>query len=149
MSSILQDGGKTFKPAYGAQVAGYTAGTTYDNIEHTCLTLDRLGYDSLQINIHHLLSLTADKTLKATVTLQDCTTAQGTYADYSTVATDYTCATGALTASKGVTSFNVDLSGCDRYIQALVSLDLNASGTDTCQAYIEYILTGARSLPVS
>lgn len=138
------------KPGYGLQIASFTAGTTYDNVQHTGNEIDRLGYDTLQVCLNATTTIAANKALKWSCVIHDCATSGGSFALYTTAVADATTAiSGITTADLDSVFANVDLSGAKRYVKALVSLDLTATGTDTCLPYIHYNLGGATNIPVS
>lgn len=137
------------KPAYGVNVASITAATTYDNVQQTMAEVDRLGYGTLQVGIHYLTTLAVNKTLKYSMVIHDSDTSGSGFALFKAVTTDTTILTGLQTAATGAVFQNVDLSGAKRYVKALVSTDLSASGTDTVQLYLGYNLGGSETLPVS
>ena len=148
--NLKQNEGVLSKPLYGLQVASFEAGSTYDDVDHDLGYIDRLGYDCLQVQLHSLTSITAAKKLNWTVTIKDCATSGGSYTDYVTaVAADTEAVAGATTAAENCDYVNVDLTGAERYVKAVVNLDLTHTSTDTCQAYLGYLLTGANSIPVS
>lgn len=130
-----------------------TAAGTGDATKVTSIDIDRLGYMSGTLVISGKATLQEDKTLSFTIDIQDCSTADGTFASYKSVSkTAY--ATGG---SGGTTEYfcvpvDVNLEGADRYLNIDITPDLSATGTDTATWAAVMILAGPTesvSIPIS
>lgn len=137
--------------AFGKQLAcglvHATAAGTGDNTAVTGATIDRKGYDSLQLGMAWKTSLTASETLAIAAEIQD--SADGS--SWNTAVALYaatTVATGALTNSVGAKRTNVDLTGYDRYVRINFTPNLSASGTDVAVVAATAFLGGAQNPPV-
>lgn len=94
--------------------------------------------------------LAATKTLAIAITLQDADDTSGTNpATYGTIVASTVVGTGAGGGSteKGVLSAKFNLAGARRAIRAVVTPDLNASGTDTAIVATIIDLLGLERLP--
>jgi hypothetical protein len=129
------------------------AAGTGDATKVTSIDIDRLGYMSGTLVISGQATLQEAKTLSFTIDIQDCSTADGTFASYKAVAkTAY--ATGD---SGGSTDYfcipvDVNLEGADRYLNIDITPDLSATGTDTATWAATMILAGpveSVSIPIS
>ena len=135
--------------AYGAYNAYYAgsgralAAGTGDATKVTSPDIDRLGYMSGTLLISGQATLQYAKTLSFTIDIQDCSTADGTFASYSAVAkTAYvTGASGGSTAYFTI-PVDVNLEGADRYLNIDITPDLSATGTDTATWAAAMVLAG-------
>ena len=129
------------------------AAGTGDATKVTSPDIDRLGYMSGTLVISGQATLQEDKTLKFTIDIQDCSTADGTFASYSAVAAT-TYATGGTggTTQAFMVPVDVNLEGADRYLNIDITPDLSATGTDTATWAATMILAGpveSVSIPIT
>ena len=135
------------------QIAGLgyfnaTAGGSGDATEVDGATVNRDTYgmpESALLKIQWITSLTADKTLAFTITLQD--SADGsTWADVtvSDFASAITVKTGALTTDEDFHLSKLKLSGLRQYVRAQVTPDLSHTSTDTAIGNFCFVLGGGR-----
>jgi hypothetical protein len=145
---ILTDLNNYIKPSLLSYKDLIVAGSGTDDTKVTNTDgVDVQGFSSAQLAIAWNGVLTDEKTLKLTVEVSESDD-DSTYstpvelleqvqATAETPTTDYS----------GVKLINFDLSGYKRYLKIGITLDLNASGTDTASWHAVLILGGAQELP--
>lgn len=128
-----------------------TAAGTGDNTKMTGRTIDRQGFDSAVLCVGTYAALAADKTCAIAAEIQESSdgstwdTAVALYA--STVVATGDTGTGSEEWTQTRTAVN--LRGRKRYVRFNVTLDLNATSTDTAVFQAQCALGGAEELPVA
>jgi hypothetical protein len=130
----MRDVGEFLQPG-GLGYFNATAGGTGDATEVDGATFDRHTYGMPQsglLYIQWITSLTADKTLAFTVTLQESDD-DSTWSDVSVsdLASAITVKTGAATDDEDFWTCRVRMSGLKRYVRMQVKPDLSHTSTDT------------------
>jgi hypothetical protein len=151
MTARNNNQGAYYKGAFGEVRAVFTAGSaTYDNALGTSEAIDRKGFDSAKLMYQITTTLATTETVKAVSKIWHCTTSDGTYALHGTaIAASTTLDLGITTADKIIAEVNYDLAECNRYIKVVTSMDLSASGTDTCAYNLVVGLGGTTTYPVT
>lgn len=120
-----------------------TAGGTGDATEVDGATFNRLTYgmpQSALLVVQWITSLTADKTLAFTVTLQDSADGSSwTDVSVTDLASAITVKTGAATNSEDFWTCKLKLSGLRQYIRAQVKPDLSHTSTDTAIGNFHFV----------
>lgn len=150
MHASMNDAVARVAARYGKAGVDATAGGPGDATEVDCEWVDRLNFSSLKAVITYTTTLAATKTLSFAANLQDASASDGTgAADFGTALTATVVATGEAGGSTetGVVELDFDLSGADRYVRLQATPELSATGTDTAEFGVTYILAGASSDP--
>lgn len=136
-----KDATSEVKAVYGA-LSSATAAGSGDNSAVSGDVLDRLGYDSLKVVLTYKATLGGSETL----TLKDIDIREGDSSDASDGTWAELIADAAVlsTTGDGTSEIDIDLSAYGRYVQVRYTPDLSASGTDTAQVGLTYILGGKR-----
>ena len=125
-----------------------TAGGTGDATEVDGATVNRMTYgmpESAVLAIQYITSLTADKTLAFTITLQDSADGSSwTDVTVSDFASAITVKTGALTDSEDFHVSHLNLKGLRQYVRAQVKPDLSHTSTDTAVGNFCFVLGGTQ-----
>lgn len=140
--------GAYINPKYCGSVA-FVAGTTGDNTKVTGEIVDRLGYQSCSVNIAYIADLASSETLKCSLEVQESAT--GTQFGTATpLFTAVTIATGDAGGSEesGVYSYDIDLSGYQRYLKFNFTPNLSEADTATATVSTTAVLGGCDSLPI-
>lgn len=156
MRAELLNGGAYNRAAFGAINKTAIAAGAGDNTLVTGAFQPRLLSKkglamSVKVVIIWTATLAAAQTLKFAAKLQAASDAAGTgAADYGTALASTTVATsvGGGTVT-GTTELDFDLSGANSHIAALVTPDLSAGVTDTCEWSMAYVFYGHQADPVS
>jgi hypothetical protein len=124
-----------------------------DNTEVDGGWVDRTGKFSAKVVISYTTTLAQDETLSFTANLQDASDSGGTgAADFGTAYAKTVVATGGTGGSTetGVVEIgDFNLMTADNFIQAQITPDLSASGTDVATWGAVIVLGGAETLPAS
>jgi hypothetical protein len=135
----------------GAPVLIVAAAAT-DNVARTGTAVDLNTYGlpkSAVLSFKGLFTLGATETATLTMATQD----SADNSTWNTAVTQYAAAVVGTGPTGGgnvecTAEANIDLSGFERYVRAVVTVDLSASSTDTGFYVAEFILGGQASLPV-
>ena len=114
--------------------------------------IDRTGKFSAKLIISYTATLADTETISFAANLQDASAAAGTgAADFGTALASTVQATGDTggTTETGVVELDFNLMTADNFIQAQVTPDLSASGTDVATWAAVIVLGGAETLPAS
>lgn len=117
-----------------------------DNTAVTGASIDRLGYNSVKFAIAYKTTLGASETLQFAVAYQESSD-NSSWDTAVTLQAATTAATGALTNSVGVVTFDLDLGGKKRYVRLNYTPNLSAGATDTFVTAASAVLGGAEVLP--
>lgn len=147
MNVNSQDFGQNYK-AIGVYGHTQVAAAGSDNSEKTSAVIDRDGFDSGDLVIAGISTLTAAETLKATVKIAESEDGT-TFAADETLVTAATLATGATTAAAFAYKLKLSLVNRKRYYKLKLTLDLSAGATDTATWGASVNHGGADSFPVA
>lgn len=163
--SDKKNGGAVAVSKYCADSTSVTAGGAGDNTAINGAWIDRtLGgaiglAGSAKVVVAWKTTLAANKTLSLAFKMQDADTSGGSgsadagvdaypngaaYAS-TAVATD----SGSGSTLTGTSEFDVNLTGLRQFVRAVITPDLNASGTDTATIMSAYLLFGSDRIPIS
>ena len=134
---------------YGVKSGTITAGqTTTDNVGLTLNQIDRLGYESGQLQIIYDVNLTSGKAVNLKVDLYDSSTS-GSFTGAATNLLSLASAIPYVKAGtvQGVYNLNVDFTNYARYLEFVVTADLTNTGTDTLQYDAMVVIGGADIIP--
>lgn len=125
-----------------------TAGGTGDATEIVGVVINRDNYLSGVLAVPYTATLTADKSLKLTISVAE--SSDGTTFDTAVKLKDaVVVATGDTGGSTetGLVEIDMNLSGYKQYVKFSVTPDLTATATDTCQVAATFALGGAFKIP--
>lgn len=160
MRSELLNGGAYARTAFAAINKTATAAGSGDATEVDGDWIDRI-FDadaeggmamSAKLVIAYTTTLQHTETLKFGVQFRDATSIAGAGADdYEAAVAQTTVATGESGGStiKGTFEVDIDLSHAKRFIQAQVTPNLSAGGTDTAEWAAVLVLFGHNRVPIS
>lgn len=160
MRSTLMNGGAYCRAAFVAINKTATAGGGGDNTEVDGAWLDRiLDQDaeggialSAKLVITYTTTLQAGETLSFGVQFRDGTSAVGAAADdYGDAVPSTVVATGESGGSTetGTVEIDIDLAAARQFVQAQVTPNLSAGGTDTAEWAAALVLFGHSRTPIS
>jgi hypothetical protein len=149
----FSNGGASCKAVHLSHGTLVTAGGTGDNTEIDSGWIDVRGYRSAKLVILAKSSIAANKALNIIAALKDATDSSGTSsATYGTGVTGSQMdagGAGGVTNHLSQMELDYDLSGARGYIQANVTPDMTASGTDTSNVSFLLLLFGAGEEPIT
>lgn len=149
--AAMRNVGAYITSRFGDLATAVAAGTG-DNTESDGVYVDRDGFESAKMIIAFEAVLQATETLSIAANVQDATSSGGAgVADYGDAFANAVVATGDTGGSteRGVIEIDVDLNMANQYIRSQVTPNLSASGTDTCNISVVWVLGGARTLPAA
>ncbi len=125
-----------------------TAAGAGDATEVTSASIDRLGFDSVQLQVAIRTTCATAETMVLTVKISESDD-DSTFATAVVLASAVTVVTGGASAQTVIYSLNISMAGRARYFKILLTPNLSAAGTDTAQYGAVAILGGATDFPVS
>ncbi|WP_370677635.1 hypothetical protein [Pleomorphomonas sp. PLEO] len=157
MNPKFHNGGAYCRSAFVAINKTATAAGTGDATEVDGAWVDRKPSDagafmSAKLVIAYTATLAATKTLAIAAQFRDATDSSGTSADdYGDAIASTVVATGPAGGGTvtGTVEVDVDLAAAREFIQAQVTPDLNASGTDTVEWSAVLLLFGTDRQPIT
>lgn len=151
--SFIRNIGAAVKTVHASDNAALTAGGTGDNTLVTGQIIDRSTYGTplsvvVAIGVKAVLAANKKLTLKSVTIEHGDDSGLSDAANFATPAdVDILVDSGSGSTLRGVSEYDLDLTGAKRYIRLKFTPDLNATGTDTGECASTFIFGGIPELP--
>jgi len=152
MSSTMRNISAYIKSVFADAIPDIVAAGAGDATESDGIWIDRDGFESCELVMSYETVLALAETLSFAGNIQDADDSGGTnVGDFGTAFTATVVETGdgSPTSTKRGTFIRAfNLHGARRWLRSQITPDLSASGTDTAEVMVLFILGGAIEVPV-